>query len=219
MCSRVSLEFLFIHVELHVSLSLISLLIQFSDKAPVNRVRRTLYITSICVSFYCICVCVCVYLLHDIRYCPVATVLLLLATGGHWRQKHSLAHSSVCKTTTYKQRHGDTHENTLWWNSGVGECTMEDRDHTCSHPNHTLRQVISLINCLLRVAVCSSVQLPGVAFGWNENLHTFSIQTCLWWGGDWSLGAWRVKLQFLFVCSYPLDVCFFVHKFFLVEKN
>lgn len=43
------------------------------------------------------------YLLHDIRYCPVAAVLLPLVSGGHRRQKHSLAHSSVCRTTEHTQ--------------------------------------------------------------------------------------------------------------------
>lgn len=47
---------------------------------------------------------VCPYLLHESRYCPVATaLLLLLPPDGQRRQKHSLAHSPVCRTTAGKQ--------------------------------------------------------------------------------------------------------------------
>lgn len=44
------------------------------------------------------------HLLQEMRYCPVATVLLLLVPAGHRRQKHSLAHSDVCRTTEHRHR-------------------------------------------------------------------------------------------------------------------
>lgn len=65
-------------------------------------------------------------LLHDIRYCPVATVLLLLVSGGHWRQKHSLAHSPVCRTTERTHKHSMMGFICSWlqpWNL-KNECTI-----------------------------------------------------------------------------------------------
>lgn len=62
--------------------------------------------------YFSVRMCTYIYLLHDIKYCPVATALLLLLNGGHRRQKHSLAHSPVCRTT-------EAHTNTMRYGCGI----------------------------------------------------------------------------------------------------
>lgn len=52
--------------------------------------------------FLFVCVSGNTYLLHNSTYCPVAIAILLsLFRGGHLRQKHSVAHSPVWRTTEH----------------------------------------------------------------------------------------------------------------------
>lgn len=99
-------------------------------------------------------VCVCTHLLHEIRYCPVATVLLLLLGGGHRRQKHSLAHSPVCKTT----------------------------DRTNTHHDETCSSLIIVSN--LKIVEEKALWDTVLQLGWSLRRVAAHCQQLQWWWGQ-----------------------------------